>query len=88
MSSRLEAWIEHYRLMGEGKIHPNANGFFVVDPKKETPHVEKKMEPPQEVIPQLKLYTRTQQAVEIARSDVRAKSLKRKRTRPMTPRDW
>ena len=87
MSSRLEAWIEHYCLMGEGKIQPNANGFFTVAMKKETPDIEKKNEPPQEILPPLKLYTQTQQAVEIAMSEECAK-LKRKRTRPLYHRDW
>ena len=62
MSSRLQAWIEHYRLMGEGKIHPNASGFFIVNMKKETNNVKPEA---------LKLVTQTQQAVEMAASDVR-----------------
>lgn len=68
----IEAWKEHFINMAEGKIKPDSNGIWVVRTKKEG----EKVNPDS-----LTLVTPTQQAVDIAKNEVKnsIRGVKRRR---------
>lgn len=70
----IEAWKEHFINMAEGKISPDNNGIWVVRIKKKNEGNDANSQP-------LTLVTPTQQAVEIAKNDVKnsIRGVKRRR---------